>query len=62
VKAGKKPFFMKKGDRRTAELVAQYKELKASGQLEKVIAKRRRHNAAKDHRYIPAGRRGAAGT
>lgn len=31
VKAGKKPFFLKKSAKRRAELVAKYEELKGSG-------------------------------
>ena len=31
VKAGKKPFFLKKSDKRRAELVAKYEELKSTG-------------------------------
>lgn len=53
VKAGKKPFFLKKSAKRRAELVAKYEDLKKAGRLEKYLAKRRRKNAAKDHRYIP---------
>ena len=33
VKAGKKPFFLKKSAKRRAELVAKYEELKGSGNL-----------------------------
>eukprot|EP00250_Pteridium_aquilinum_P024696 c29465_g1_i1 orf=99-806(+) len=53
VKQGKKPFYAKKSVSRKEELVAKYKELKASGKLEAFLAKRRKKNAAKDHRYIP---------
>ncbi|GBF95631.1 hypothetical protein Rsub_08613 [Raphidocelis subcapitata] len=57
VAAGKKPFFLKKSEKRKLELVAKYEELKSSGKLEKYMAKRARKNASKDHRYLP-GRRG----
>lgn len=56
VKAGKKPFFLKPADKRKAELVAKYEELRSAGQLDKFLAKRRRKNAAKDHRYVPSVR------
>lgn len=56
VREGKKPFFLKKADKRKAELVAQYGELQKAGQLDKYLAKRRRKNAAKDHRYVPSAR------
>lgn len=57
VAEGKKPFYLKKSEKRKRELVAKYEELKSSGRLEKYMAKRRRKNASKDHRYLP-GRRG----
>lgn len=58
--AGKQPFYLKKSDKRKRELVAKYEELKATGQLDKYMEKRRRKNASKDHRYLP-GRRGGDG-
>lgn len=57
VKLGKQPFFMKKSEKKKQELVRRYQELKASGGLEKAMAKKRRKNAAKDHRYVPESRR-----
>ena len=39
---------------------ARYEELKKAGKLEQYLAKRRRKNAAKDHRYVPGARREAA--
>lgn len=56
MKAGKKPFFVKKSERKRQELVQRYQELKASGKLQKAIEKRRKKNAQKDHRYIPSAR------
>jgi len=53
VAAGNKPFYLKKSEKRKRELVAKYEELKATGGLEKFMAKRRRKNASKDHRYLP---------
>lgn len=61
VKDGKRPFFLKKSEQRRLELVAKYDELQASGQLEKYMAKRRRKNASKDHRHLPAARRDGGG-
>jgi ribosomal RNA-processing protein 36 len=57
VGAGKRPFYLKKSEKKRLELVAKYEALKASGGLEKYMAKRRKKNAAKDHRYLPVGRR-----
>lgn len=62
VKQGKKPFYTKKSETRKQELIAKYKELQASGKLEAFLAKRRRKNAAKDHRYVPYRRPGATST
>ena len=56
VKQGKKPFFLKRTEAKRQELVAKYKHLKATGGLEKVVQKRRRKNAMKDHRYVPGTR------
>ncbi|KAM1757618.1 hypothetical protein ACFX11_006853 [Malus domestica] len=52
-KERKQPFFLKKSEIRKKRLVEKYKQLKASGKLETFIEKRRRKNAAKDHRYMP---------
>lgn len=56
MKQGKQPFFMKRSETKKQELIAKYKHLKATGGLEKVVQKRRRKNAMKDHRYVPASR------
>jgi len=56
VSDGKRPFYLKKSEKRKQELMAKYEELKSTGQLEKYMEKRRKRNAAKDHRYIPARR------
>lgn len=57
VEAGKKPYYMKKSELKRLELLAKYEELKSKGKLEKYMEKRRRKNAAKDHRYVPSSRR-----
>lgn len=59
VAAGKKPFFLKESDKKKRALVAKYEELMSSGQLDKYMAKRRKKNASKDHRYVPSARRPA---
>jgi len=56
VKGGKKPFFLKKSEKKRQDLVQRYEDLKASGGLEKAMAKKRKKNASKDHRYVPSGR------
>ncbi|KAJ7952372.1 ribosomal RNA processing protein 36-like [Quillaja saponaria] len=57
-KQGKRPFYMKKSEIREQRLIEKYKELKASGKLEKFIEKKRRKNAAKDHKFMPYRRPG----
>lgn len=52
-KQGKRPFYLKKSDIRKQRLTEKYNKLKASGKLESFIEKRRKKNAAKDHRYMP---------
>jgi ribosomal RNA-processing protein 36 len=61
VREGKRPFYLKKSEQRRLELLARYEELQASGKLEQYMAKRRKRNAAKDHRYLPGGRRPGGG-
>lgn len=56
--AGKAPFYLKKSERKRQELVAKYEELKTGGGLERFMEKRRKRNAAKDHRYLPGRRPG----
>jgi ribosomal RNA-processing protein 36 len=57
VAGGKRPFHLKASEKKKAALVARYEELREGGGLEKFMEKRRRKNAAKDHRYVPSGRR-----
>lgn len=54
MKQGKKPFFLKRSEKKRQELVRRYEDLKATGRLQKVMAKKRKKNAAKDHRYLPS--------
>ncbi|KAL6527868.1 hypothetical protein OROMI_029679 [Orobanche minor] len=52
-KKGKQPYYLKKSELKKQKLIEKYKELKESGKLESFIEKKRRKNAAKDHRYVP---------
>ncbi|PIK55331.1 putative ribosomal RNA processing protein 36-like [Apostichopus japonicus] len=54
VKQGKKPYFIKKSDRKILELAEQYKDLKKSGKLEKYLTKKRKKNIAKDRAHMPS--------
>ena len=62
VKQGKKPFFLKQGDKKLLEHLDRFENLKKndSSGLKKMIAKKRKHNAAKEHRFIPRQRVGEA--
>ena len=59
MRAGGRVFHKKRAERRADELRVRFQELKASGRLDKALAKRRRKNAAKDHRYVPSAQHGA---
>ena len=52
--AGGKKYYLKKSEQKKQELILKYEELKDSGRLEKYMEKRRKKNAAKDHRYLPS--------
>eukprot|EP00112_Aurelia_sp_Birch-Aquarium-sp1_P009735 Seg2116.2 transcript_id=Seg2116.2/GoldUCD/mRNA.D3Y31 product="Ribosomal RNA processing protein 36-like" protein_id=Seg2116.2/GoldUCD/D3Y31 len=53
IKQGKKPYFLKKSEKKKLELAEQYKTLKSDGKLEKYLSKKRKRNAAKDRRHLP---------
>ncbi|KAK9716509.1 hypothetical protein RND81_06G238100 [Saponaria officinalis] len=55
-KQGKRPFYLKKSDIRKQTLLEKYNNLKASGKLDSFIQKKRKRNAAKDHRFMPYSR------
>ncbi|CAA0831526.1 Unknown protein [Striga hermonthica] len=61
-KKGKQPYYLKKSELRKQQLIEKYKELKESGKVESFIEKKRRKNAAKDHRYIPYRRQTEKGS
>ncbi|XP_022110959.1 ribosomal RNA processing protein 36 homolog [Acanthaster planci] len=52
VKQGKKPYFVKKSERKKMELANRYMELKKGGKVAKYLARKRRKNAAKDRRHL----------
>ena len=53
VRQGKRPKYVSKSAVRREELVEKYEKLKDQGKLDDFMAKRRRKNAAKDHKFIP---------
>ncbi|RUS22845.1 hypothetical protein BC937DRAFT_86429 [Endogone sp. FLAS-F59071] len=53
VKKGKKPFFLKKSDEKKLELISKFDSLKGTKNLDKILEKKRKRNAAKEHRHVP---------
>jgi len=51
--AGQKPFYLKNSDKKKIELAEKYRELKASGRLDKFMSKKRKRNSQKDKRNLP---------
>ncbi|KAI8926094.1 hypothetical protein BC831DRAFT_435571 [Entophlyctis helioformis] len=61
VKDGKTPFYMKNSDLKKRELVDKFNKLSEKGQdLDKLLEKRRKKNASREHRRIPGQRRSRA--
>ena len=59
VREGKQPYYLKQSVRKQLELVERFKDLEKSGGVDKFLAKKRKRNAAKDHRLLPSDRRDA---
>ena len=58
VAQGKKPYYLKKSDEKQLMLIAKFKEMKerSNGQpinIDKLVEKRRKHKAAKQHSKLP---------
>ncbi|CAM9737763.1 unnamed protein product [Discosporangium mesarthrocarpum] len=62
VAAGKKPFFLKSKEKKRISLEQRYAVLKEEGKLKKFMEKKRKQNASKDHRWLPAKRRARDGS
>jgi ribosomal RNA-processing protein 36 len=60
VKEGKKPFFHKRSEIKKLELKDKFEALSKAGKLESFMAKKRKKNANKDHRWLPSRRGGGA--
>jgi ribosomal RNA-processing protein 36 len=56
VSKGKKAWYLKSSDKRKIATDQRYEELKSSNKLQKYITKKRKHNAARDHRWLPTRR------
>ncbi|KAI8084793.1 uncharacterized protein BX664DRAFT_337802 [Halteromyces radiatus] len=56
VKQGKQPYFLKKSEKRKLELVDKYNQL-GEKRMDRILEKRRKKNANKDHKRVPFKRR-----
>ncbi|SAL95450.1 hypothetical protein [Absidia glauca] len=56
VKQGKTPYFLKNSEKRKLELVDKYNQL-GDKSMERILEKRRKRNANKDHKRVPFVRR-----
>ena len=56
VRKGKKPFFLKKGERKKLALIKRFKGM-GEKKVERVIERRRKKKAAKERRGMPMARR-----
>ncbi|RLN73872.1 hypothetical protein BBJ28_00006587 [Nothophytophthora sp. Chile5] len=57
VASGKNPFYLKRKDKKKLELQAKFQNLQETGRLSKFMAKKRKKNASKDHRWLPTQRK-----
>ncbi|TYZ60983.1 hypothetical protein PybrP1_005338 [[Pythium] brassicae (nom. inval.)] len=57
VASGKNPFYLKRKDKKKLELETKFQDLQESGRLSKFMAKKRKKNASKDHRWLPTQRK-----
>ncbi|OMJ12808.1 rRNA biogenesis protein RRP36 [Smittium culicis] len=57
VEQGKKPFFLKKSTVKQIELSERFEKLKGTKKLDMLLEKKRKRNAAKDHKSMPFKRR-----
>ncbi|KAI7861807.1 hypothetical protein BDF14DRAFT_246659 [Spinellus fusiger] len=56
VEQGKTPYFLKRSEKRKLDLVDRYNKL-GQKDMDKILEKRRKRNANKDHRRVPFSRR-----
>ncbi|KAL8009565.1 putative rRNA biogenesis protein RRP36 [Plasmopara halstedii] len=57
VAKGKGAFYLKRIDKKKLELRTKFEDLQESGRLSKFMAKKRKKNANKDHRWLPTQRK-----
>ena len=56
VQQGKTPFYLKKGEFKKLELVKKFKQLQGQD-VDKLLEKKRKRNASKQHTRLPKSRR-----
>lgn len=56
VKQGKRPFYLKKSDKRKLELAEKFKKLKSSGKLDQYLKKKGKKVASKERKKMPQRR------
>ncbi|CAB4031946.1 ribosomal RNA processing 36 homolog, partial [Paramuricea clavata] len=56
IKQGKRPFYLKKSERKKLELAEKYKTLKGSKKLDQYMNKKRKKNAMKQRKRLPKER------
>ena len=56
IKQGKRPFYLKKSEKKKLELAEKYKTLKDSKKLDQYLNKKRKKNATKQRKYLPKER------
>ena len=61
VAAGKKPFFLKRADKKAISMDVKFEELKKDGKLKSYMQKRRVKNAKQDRRWMPESRQSTEG-
>ncbi|KAI9921450.1 hypothetical protein PsorP6_002557 [Peronosclerospora sorghi] len=57
VASGKGAFYLKRKDKKKLELQAKFQDLQETGRLSKFMARKRKKNASKDHRWLPTQRK-----
>ncbi|TDH65529.1 hypothetical protein CCR75_007450 [Bremia lactucae] len=57
VESGKGAFYLKRKDKKKLELQSKFQDLQETGRLSKFMAKKRKKNASKDHRWLPTQRK-----
>ncbi|PVU91067.1 hypothetical protein BB561_004578 [Smittium simulii] len=60
IKQGKKPYFLKRSSLKEIELAKKFEQVSGTKKLDKMLEKKRKRNAAKEHKQMPYKRRSTA--